>query len=256
VKGGYVALLDVLGFSALVGSDPSGEKIGRYLECLTAATEHSQVNYVVFSDSIVLTAEGDDPESLLAVAGACSRLIADLLKEDIPLRGAISFGNFVRSSIEKSVFVAGRAVIDACQFEQAQDWVGVMVAPSALAHVRDLNTRCPQVQNYSGAEDDIQKQLPWPAFIQPCHGIPFHASSPFDQPRFDGFAVVPTNGVPEPAPLSDSISSAIERLKWLRSIAPSPGAQEKYQATINWLSNIQSFWLNLAWRQKQPAAQV
>ena len=56
---GYIALLDVLGFSALVNADHTGDKIRRYLECLNGATQNRSVGYVVFSDSIVLYGEGE-----------------------------------------------------------------------------------------------------------------------------------------------------------------------------------------------------
>jgi hypothetical protein len=252
VNGGYVALLDVLGFSALIGADPSGDRVRRYIECLENATEDTEVDFVVFSDSIVLTAKGDSPQSLIAVSGACSRLMAHLLNEGIPLRGAIAFGDFVRSRIAESVFVAGRAVIDAYQFEQAQNWVGVMIAPSALAQVPDLNLRCQLVDPSNNDElERLLKRLPWPAFIQPCHRIPFRASAPLDEPTFDGFAVVPTKCSLEPEAIRDSIKITIDRLNWLRSIAPSPSAQRKYDEPRNWLSSIQHQWHIVGFRQEQ-----
>jgi len=252
MDGHFVALLDVLGFSALVTADATGDRVRGYLGCLERATKESDVEYVVFSDSIVLTAEGDGPDSLLAVARTCSRLLGDLLNEGIPLRGAIAFGSLVRSAIAKSVFVAGRAVIEAYQFEQAQNWVGIMVAPSALSHVPDLRSRCYR----SNLTDDKSfkealPRLPWAAFIQPCHRIPFHTSTPQERSSFDGFAIVPTNGELEPASLRDSIFVAMKRLEWLRAIAPSPRAQEKHQEAINWLSDIATHWHNVAAIQEQ-----
>ena len=252
MNGGYVALLDVLGFSALVAADPSGERVRRYIDCLGNATEDREADFVVFSDSIVLTAKGDSPESLIAVAGACSRLLSHLLDEGIPLRGAIAFGDFFRSRVAESVFVAGRAVIDAYQFEQAQNWVGVMIAPSALARVPDLNSRCRLVDPANNDElERLLERVPWPVFIQPCRRIPFRASSPLDDPAFDGFAVVPTKGAFEPMAIRDSIKIAIDRLSWLRSIAPSPSAQRKYEEPRNWLSNIQQQWHMVGFRRGQ-----
>src|SRR5438105_1345699 len=102
---GFVALLVVLGFSDLVvGIVTACDRIRRYLDCLQRAASRGDVDYVVFSDSIVLTAKGDAPESLAAIATACSRLFGDLLNEGIPLRGAISYGSFSRSTIAESVF--------------------------------------------------------------------------------------------------------------------------------------------------------
>ena len=161
MDGGYVALLDVLGFSALVGEDTTGNKIRRYVACLENVTHQATVKYVVFSDSIVLTASDEGAEAFIAVAGACSRLQWELLNEGIALRGAIAFGNFLRSAVAESVFVAGRAVIDAYHFEQAQKWVGVMVTPSALEQVRDLDSRC-RLEGFDSGSEILNLGYPGP----------------------------------------------------------------------------------------------
>jgi len=253
---GYVALLDVLGFSALVGSDVTGVKIRRYLECLKRATGAQKVDYVAFSDSIVLSMNGDGPESLIAVAGACSRLLADLLNEGIPVRGAIAFGEFIRDTFGESAFVAGRAVIEAYKFEQHQDWIGVMLAPSAVVRVPDLSERCRMPgDGVAVTFKDVEARFPWPCFIQRCRNIPFHQSNPFEQEGFDGFSVVPTNGALEATQVRDSIKASMDRLEWLRLTAPSPSAQRKYQLTSNWLNIMHVRWHDLAFA-KQQAAQV
>ncbi len=254
MRDGFVALLDVLGFSALVRD--SGEPgIQRYLNCLQNATERTDVKYVVFSDSIVLSAKGDSPDSLIAVAGACSRLLYDFFNVDIKLRGAIAFGTFIREAIGESVFVAGPAVIDAYQFEQQQDWIGVMLAPSAVARVPDLSDKCRLPgDGVSMTFKDVEARYPWPALIQRCRGIPFHSPSPSFEPYvFDGFAVVPTNGLIEAAQIRDSLKSAIDRLEWLRLLAPTPGSQRKCQPTHNWLNQIQVRWHDIAYQKQQVA---
>jgi hypothetical protein len=256
MRDGFVALLDVLGFSALVRE--SGEAgIQRYLNSLTNTTAQSEVKYVVFSDSIVLSEKGDSPESFLAIAGACSRLLGELLSQGIALRGAIAFGNFIREALGESVFVAGRAVIDAYQFEQAQDWVGIMISPSALGRFKDLEALCLiNWQKHASVEGfkDLTRRLQWAAFIQPCRSIPFHPSTPFDTPMFDGFAIVPTSGVADPVALCESVTKATENLRWLRAIAPSPSAQRKYQSTLQWLSGIQETWCQIARIQREAQA--
>lgn len=253
---GYVALLDVLGFSNLVADDATGERVERYLECLQRTKEDTEVDYVVFSDSIVLTVAGGGPDSLLAIAGACSRLTSELLSEGIPVRGAISHGPFVRSAIAESVFVAGRAVIDAYRFEQLQDWSGIMIAPSALANVPDLKERC-QLEGYTHDVEMfricVEPRFAWATYVQPCHLIPFHRTRDQldDSNFFDGFAIVPTNGFLTPLPVRDSIEKAIGRLKWLRSIAPTPSAQRKYQKAINWLEPVERLWHDVVFRHQQ-----
>jgi hypothetical protein len=246
---GYVAFLDVLGFSNLIGGDHVGERIEKYLESVKSSIEGTPVQYVVFSDSIMLTVEGETPDSLIEVAKVCSKLFHSLLKVDIALRGAIAFGPFWRSAIEKSVFVAGRAIVEAYQFEQIQDWVGVMIAPSARGKIKDLDARCKlndSVVQTIQAYKEFEFRLPWAALIQPNSQIPFHSSDPvshaFGSHFFDGFAIVPTSGVLDPLSLKDSSQEAIDRMQWLRSIAPSPTTQAKYNGAINWLGNIQRTW--------------
>jgi|SRR5271157_1328770 len=251
MPGGYVALLDVLGFSALVAADSTGQSVKRYLNCLQRVRGETEVNYVVFSDGIMLTLGDEGPDSLITIAGACSRLMGELLAEDIPIRGAISQGEFVRSAVRDSVFVAGRAVIDAYQFEQAQDWIGIMVAPSALARVRDLKERC-RLEGCTTMQAfrAIEPNLEWAPFIQPC-AIPFHTENPFQSSSFDGFGVVPTSGVAEPVALRDSIEAAIDRLNWLRAIAPTPASQRKYQNTTQRLGTVHRLWSDVVFFREQ-----
>src|SRR5258708_17948472 len=256
MKEGYVAVLDVLGFADLAAGDHTGGRMNRYLESVRETMERQEIDCVVFSDSIVLNAKGEGPEPLAAVAEACSRLLRALLGDGIALRGAIAFGDFVRQSFGESVFVAGRAVIDAYRFEKAQDWIGVMLAPSAVARVPTLRERC-NLRVAAGSEradlKAIEERYPWPAFIQPCDEIPFHVSSPSEPSVFDGFAIVPTSGVLEAAEISASIRAAMAKLGWLRAIAPTPGAQRKYQLTQNWLDQVLKLWGHVAYMKEQTA---
>jgi hypothetical protein len=239
MQGGYVAMLDVLGFSALVRGDASGQRFQDYLACVENATKDTRVKYVVFSDTIVLTTENNGVDSLLDIARASSRIFFDLLAVRIPIRGAIAFGDFFRSTVAESVFVAGSAVIDAYQFEQQQDWVGVMLTPSARAQVADLQNRCDL--NFITSADFV-KRVQWAAVIQHCRSIPFHDETN----PYKGFAIVPRHCTFEAADLTESINSALEQLEWLRGIAPSPASQRKYESATNWLSLIRNRWGELA----------
>ena len=78
---GYVALLDALGFSAMVAADPDGERLQAYLALLRAAlgedTDGLGVDYLVFSDSIVITTRDDSDESLKTLARKCSTIFSN-----------------------------------------------------------------------------------------------------------------------------------------------------------------------------------
>src|SRR5205823_8601161 len=114
----------------------------------------------------------------------------DLLLEDIPVRGAISKGPILRETIGGSVFIAGRAVVEAYQFEQQQDWVGVMLAPSAVQSAPVLGFREIDLTKNSYRALLRRGTIDWPATIQPWPKIPFHGSK-----AFAGYAVVPHSGI-------------------------------------------------------------
>jgi hypothetical protein len=93
---GFVALLDVLGFRSLV-SGPSGRSdVERYLnaveEGIRGKGDTSLVDFVLFSDSVVITTTDEEDRSLLVLLRACSRLFGILLENEIAVRGAISHG--------------------------------------------------------------------------------------------------------------------------------------------------------------------
>ena len=243
---GYLALLDVLGFSALIRGNDDETPLLSYLDCVREtldATPGGGVDYVVFSDSIVLTAGNDASEAAFQrLAQQCSALFGNMLKRNIALRGAISFGSFFRQADKGGVFIAGKPVIDAYSFEQKQDWVGIMVTPSARRHLPDLEQKCEigEVRNFA-ALPDIETRIGWCAFLQPAH-IPFHPRHVLASEYFHGFAILPTSGKAEPTQLNADIEASIGALRWLKSLAPDPGAQTKYDHSIQWLQGFVGTW--------------
>ena len=71
----------------------------------------------------------------------------------------------------------------------------------------------------------------------------FYTATPFESEHFDGFAIVATGAVLAPGRLYESIKAAMDDLDWLRGIAPSPAAQQKYRNSLGWLGRIRDQWL-------------
>jgi hypothetical protein len=253
---GYVALIDVLGFSQLVRGERAADRLASYREGLEGALAPEPeegipvVEYVVFSDTIVVTTSDDSEPSLQALLRRSSTLFGIMLEKDIALRGAIACGSFERHRIDRgSVFVAGPAIVDAFDFEKRQDWVGIMLAPSAYRRVPHLKGTCwLEAQNpwTSDGLAILRERFSWSAFVQAWPSIPFHAEGPFDSNRYDGFAVVPSSGMPEPVAVRDSIASALRKLEWLKSLAPDPRAQAKYVQAHGFLAQVHNSWRNIA----------
>ena len=76
--------------------------------------------YQLISDTLFIGV-GEDEEDLCKIVSAGRELLNKCVIKSIPLRGAISFGNYTWSDD----LVYGKAVINAHELEMNQDWVGI-----------------------------------------------------------------------------------------------------------------------------------
>jgi hypothetical protein len=245
---GYVAFLDVLGFSSLVSGDRHADRIAAYLNSLCTisdpaakTTPANAIEYVVFSDSIIITTKDDSDESFELLLARCSLVFGALLQNEISVRGAIAHGTFMREKTPSGTFVAGRAIVEAYQFEEKQDWIGIMVSPSVRQRIPDLERRC--LLATPGPYDNVQEfkqQIGWAPYLQRA-SIPFHGEAG-ETVDYEGLAVVPSTGNFDPKSLTDSLGKSLACLRRLKSIAPDPPAQQKHTRTIHWLSAVWGSW--------------
>lgn len=140
----FVAVLDVLGFKARIDNTPLAYLVPQYLQLLDlkrwsatipvvtpGGTSYLRTPTTVFSDTIVLWGN-DNKDALDTFLTAASVLMAQAIDSGWPLRGGIAYGEAVMST-RKRMFV-GRAIVDAYLMEQCQQWVGVALHPTCLAH--------------------------------------------------------------------------------------------------------------------------
>ena len=247
---GYVAFVDVLGFSGRVLRDASMEFFPDFtslLEDTVTSIKDVEIGCIVSSDSIVIYSQYAGEESLLATVRVCSQLCFSLLDLDLPVRGCISYGSFSRWETKYGAILAGRPIIDAYHYEEQQDWVGLMVGPSVIEKNPPIDDR----QELLECDDAlvarrIRQNFPWPLFIQKCSNIPFHHLNPLESYIYDGYAIVPTRrGDSMPEDVLETIGLSIRHLRRLKSLAPDPQSQEKYVSTIKWLEEVQNHWENL-----------
>lgn len=241
---GYIAFLDILGFSELVRRQSFDAEFEQYSEIIGNAIQaHDGLNYVTFSDSIVINTGGkraDDLFGLLqAVAGIQYRLLVEM---EVPVRGCISAGRFSRIECDNhDVMIAGSPIVDAVRYEEKQDWVGVMLSPTVLKADPGVTDRAALDKSVLQSDaDSLKKRLPWVFLVQRHYCVPFHSSHDLVENQFDGFVVVPH--LPprsEPQEVLDDLAKYREKLDVLKIQAPGPSAQRKYQQASNWLSGIE-----------------
>jgi hypothetical protein len=239
---GYLALLDVLGFSELIARESRTEELTKYFEAVDTATskEVESVDYVLFSDTIVITSQTNTEASLLGVLRACSYVMHYLLKEGLPIRGAVPYGQFTRNQNPKGVLIAGAAFLEAYRFEKAQNWVGIVITPSVLRVYPKLNERCQMIPaGPGGSTSAMLENQDWMKIVQRHRAIPWHAS----EGSWDGFAILPTAPGWTFQHMSIGLGEVAEWLEKQRLLASDPGAQQKYDAPISWIINqLAPYW--------------
>jgi hypothetical protein len=245
---GYVALFDVLGFTNLIARESHVKELEEYIGCVKNATQTPEgspkVQYVLFSDSIILTTTDPGEDSFKALIQACSHLFRSLLAGEFPVRGAIAFGSFFRSQEDASgVFVAGKPIVEAYHVEKSQDWIGIKLGDSVIRKFPDLAKRC-EIGAWQGDEcAESEARLPWSLFVQKWQ-IPFQpAPHPLDHVYMDGYAIVPTEGRDaSPKNILETLSRCREHLDRIKSLAPDPKSQRKAHETDSWFNSLIGSW--------------
>lgn len=87
------------------------------------------------SDTIAIFTVGEPKITIPIHVEICSKAIPASIEKRIPLRGAISYGDF---SIEKNIMV-GPAVDEAASWHESTDWIGVVLTPSAKFSIDSIN---------------------------------------------------------------------------------------------------------------------
>lgn len=157
-RGGLVLFIDILGTKGVWARRGAGEFMQRWegimdkVKSLVRGESAAQATYspppalhnaikvslsenncrpYFFSDTIVVTTWGQDsPEVLLpALADLSATLLLEALRVGLPLRGAISMGEYYTSPSD--TMVVGPALDDAEEWSKRADWVGVVLSPSA-----------------------------------------------------------------------------------------------------------------------------
>ena len=155
-----------------------------------------------FSDTIVFYTLGNQIEDLYAILFKSALLFCESLKNCVPLRGGIAFGEFFIND-ELDMFL-GKALVDAHDLGETAQWLGVVIG-DAIYQKRDL---IPDHNNQHfiikwdlsiKGEKEIKKEsnsvLNWPTSFKPTVNIPVSLKdfyAPFER-LFGPFEELPTN---------------------------------------------------------------
>lgn len=232
---GFIAFLDLLGFTERVRTGDVGKSFEKYSEIIQQSlkTKESNLQYITFSDSIVVTTNGNDSEQLLVLVEALAELQFRLLIEfGSPVRGCVSVGEYSRERKGENVLIAGFPLIDAYGYENVQDWMGIMLSPSVVKRIPELKVKT--LISESERPDTLYKQLKWSLNLQRYMKIPFKEGS-----YFDGFTIVPHQKTVElPEKLIKNLNDYCSQLDVLKLFSSSSDTQIKYVNSLRFICEM------------------
>jgi len=137
MKERWVAHLDILGISKLLESKRWEQVFSVYADSLKhfqrEAFDEHLIDRVSFSDSFIIYTVDNSAISYRALDCLARRFIVSLIQIGIPIRGAMSCGDFY-ADLENNVFF-GQALVEACCAGESQDWLGFVLCESATAQL-------------------------------------------------------------------------------------------------------------------------
>lgn len=141
----WVAVFDILGFRRMAKQADAEfpralltSKLDDLLASLdgSLAVEHGGLEYLVLSDTIVLFAPSPEPQAYPWLLQACQTVAERSIYVRLPLRGAISIGATYIS--QKPLVLVGPAFVEAYEFCEDQNWIGLLLTPSASHALNDI----------------------------------------------------------------------------------------------------------------------
>ncbi len=138
----WVAVFDVLGFGTLLEQADQDlpravltSQIDDLLEVLDSDEKaHGKLESVVFSDTIAIFSPTERPDDYPWFLLQCKNLINQSISIRLPLRGAISVG--LTFSAKEHPIILGKPFSEAFQYCEDQDWIGLLLTPSATRALR------------------------------------------------------------------------------------------------------------------------
>ncbi len=134
----WISYFDILGFkSSLESADqpPTLERLKKKIDSVISELEkeiekHDEsIDYLFYADTFILFSKNNKIGDYPSLIRASKTFINKCIRERIPIRGAISFGH-VQFGYKKKIII-GKAFLDAHVYSEDQDWIGLILTPSA-----------------------------------------------------------------------------------------------------------------------------
>jgi len=125
----------------------------------------SNIYITTYSDSILVYSSDNSTESLNSFINAISGLINDLIKNEIPYKGAIAYG-IMTLDFKNSIFF-GQPLIDAYLLQEELAFYGVIVHSTAEDSIRNSQNKYCFEYNCPLKKTETQRLTILPEFLEP-----------------------------------------------------------------------------------------
>lgn len=137
----WISYFDLLGFSNLVQT--KGE-LSVFNTITTAIEEFERkrnpnghfVERVWFSDSFILYSQGASERDFSPLEQISRHFFLSLIQKEIPVRGALACGEVYADKENNIIF--GKGLIEAYKYAENQDWIGLILTPSAVLRMEEI----------------------------------------------------------------------------------------------------------------------
>ena len=147
----WVAYFDLLGTKELIRTNRIFEVFVAYAQAIEhVSRERHQtdtVQHAWFSDTFLMYSDDDSASGFTVMDHVARWFIQHLVTRKIPVRGAISSNDFYADRNLGMFF--GKALVEAYEYGEAQDWIGYLLCPSAVNRLDEVGLPAEERLNYA-----------------------------------------------------------------------------------------------------------
>jgi hypothetical protein len=205
----WLAYFDLLGIRSLIQDNRIMDVFCAYSSAVEEAKnlqkDDREIRCFWFSDSFVTYSETDSASDFALMDQFARWFTHFLLTRNIPFRGAISCGEFYAD--DKNSLYFGKALVEAYEYGENQDWIACLLCPSAITKLSDVGLPANERLDYAYAKIPVKEPKPQLTNELPC-------------------LILGQWG------LINNQNGCLTSLKEMRSALTTPGIIQKYDNTI------------------------
>lgn len=211
----WLAYFDLLGVKALLRDGQESQVFNAYW----AARDHfrnqetwaPELQHAWFSDTFLIMAHDDSAESFKRIESMSRHFASSLICYEIPLRGAIACGRLYANSDKSVIF--GSALVEAYEYGEGQDWLGLLLTPTAASRLEALEVGFESLACYTKSV------------------VPWTNPRPTGAPNELWACLIGNDG------RRNGRNSCLEHLERMMSRCDSDSVRQKYERTLQFLES-------------------